>query len=55
MEAMRALKAFLVATCLACTACGTTGGTVDEGEPVLVDEVPTPPRDAAGSPPAAAP
>ena len=26
---------------------------VDEGEPVLVEEVPTPPRDAAGSPPAA--
>jgi hypothetical protein len=46
---------FLVAACLACTACGTTGGATggaaDEPEPVLVAEVSTPPKATAGSPP----
>lgn len=57
MGTMRALKVLLVTTCLACTACGTTGGTTggmaDEGEPVLVAEVPAPASGATGSPPAA--
>ena len=35
---MRLLKILLIAGSLVCTACGTTGGAVDEAEPVLVAE-----------------
>jgi hypothetical protein len=35
---MRALKTLLIATCLGCAGCGTTGGTLEEPEPVLMPQ-----------------
>jgi hypothetical protein len=37
---MRALKLLLIGASLACSACGTTGDTLEEAEPVLVEHEP---------------
>ena len=38
---MRVLKVLLIVASLACSACGTTGGALEEPEPVLAVEVPS--------------
>jgi hypothetical protein len=45
----RAVQALLVLASLLCTACATTGGVSDEGEPVFVGEE-SAPREAPGAP-----
>src|SRR5262245_45972926 len=52
---MRVLKVLLIVAPLACSACGTTGGTIEEEEPVLTEEeisppqeTPEPPKEAEG-------
>jgi hypothetical protein len=45
----RAVQALLILASLICTACGTTGGAVDEGEPVYVREE-SAPREAPEAP-----
>jgi hypothetical protein len=37
---MRALKLLLIGAALACSACGTTGDTFEEAEPVLIEQEP---------------
>jgi hypothetical protein len=46
---MRALKALLIAACLACSGCATTGGSLEEAEPVLTEEVPSPTQAGPGN------
>ena len=53
---MRVLKVILIVASLACSACGTTGGAVEEAEPVLTEqeippaaqEIPEPPKETEG-------
>lgn len=51
----RASSAFIVLLSFVCAACQTTGGVVDEGEPVSVEEESTPPQAPAATAAPAAP
>jgi hypothetical protein len=50
---MRALKLLLIGASLACSACGTTGDTLEEAEPVLVEHEPALTPEPETSPPGA--
>jgi hypothetical protein len=47
---MRVLKVLLIVAYLACSACGTTGGVLEEAEPILTEEVFSPPQGTVEGP-----